>query len=71
MQVLEEAGLNADAGAVAFFADDGYEAEATLEDAQGCTGCIIALQDDGSLKVVMPGFFAKLQVKGLIELQVK
>ena len=71
MDVLEEAGLNADASFVVFVADDGYEAEATLEEVQGCGDCIVALQEDGSLKVVMPGFSGKLQVKGLVEIQVK
>jgi DMSO/TMAO reductase YedYZ molybdopterin-dependent catalytic subunit len=71
MDVLEEAGLNADASGVVFVADDGYEAEATLEEVQGCEDCIVALQDDGSLKIVMPGFSGKLQVKGLVEIQVK
>jgi hypothetical protein len=69
--VLEEVGLNADASSVVFVADDGYEAEATLEEVQGCSDCIVALQDDGSVKIVMPDFSGKLQVKGLVEIQVK
>jgi hypothetical protein len=71
MDVLEEAGLNADASAIVFVADDGYEAEATMEEVQGCANCIVAIQDDGGLRVVMPDFSGKLQVKGLVEIQVK
>jgi hypothetical protein len=71
MDVLDAAGLNAEASSVVFVADDGYEAEATLEEIQGCGDCIVALQEDGSLMTVMPGFSGKLQVKGLVEIQVK
>jgi hypothetical protein len=71
IDLLEEAGLNADASTVVFVADDGYEAEVTLEEVQGCASCIVAFQDDGGLRVVMPDFSGKLQVKDLVEIQVK
>jgi hypothetical protein len=71
MDVLDAAGLNADASSVVFVGDDGYEAEATLEEVQGCSDCIVAILDDGGLQTVMPDFSGKLQVKGLVEIQVK
>jgi len=71
VDVLDAVELNVDASAVVFVASDGYEAEATLEEIQGCGDCIVAFQDDGTLKLVMPGFSGKLQVKGVVEIQVK
>lgn len=69
--VLEVAGLNADASGVVFVSDDAYEAEATLEEVQGCADCIVAFQDEGGLRIVMPEFSGKLQVKGVVEIRVK
>jgi hypothetical protein len=69
--ILEDTGLNADASGVVLVGDDGYEAEATLEEVQACADCIITILDDGSLQAVMPGFSGKLQVKGLVEIRVK
>jgi len=69
--ILDATGLNADASGVVLVGDDGYEAEATLEEVQACADCIITIHDDGSLQAVMPGFSGKLQVKGLVEIRVK
>ena len=69
--LLEKAGVKGDATAVAFVADDGYSAEATLAEVQGCANCIIGFRDEGGLIVVMPDFSSKLQVKDVIEIQVK
>jgi len=69
--VLSEVGVTSDASAVGFVGDDGYEAETTLEEIQTCEDCIVALLDEGGLKMVMPGFSSKLQVKGVIEFRVK
>lgn len=67
--LLEKAGAKGEA--LAFVADDGYSAEATLAEVQGCADCIIAFRVEGGLLVVMPGFSSKLQVKGVVEIQVK
>jgi hypothetical protein len=69
--ILDAAGLNADASGIVLVGDDGYEAEATLEEIQSCSDCIVAILEDGSLQAVMPGFSGKLQVKGLVEIRVK
>ena len=68
--LLDEGGVNEGATAVVFVADDGYTAEVTLEELQACTNCIVASQDGGGFRVVMPDFSGKLQVKGVIEIQV-
>ena len=69
--VLDEVGVASDASSVVFIGDDGYEAEATLEEVQACADCIVAILEEGGLKMVMPGFSSKLQVKGVIEFRIK
>ena len=51
-------------------ASDGYSADVTSDEIAGCSDCIVANQDDGGLRSVMPGFSGKLQVKDLIEFKV-
>lgn len=69
--LLDEAGIKDGSTAVVFVASDGYTAETTLEELQACKNCIVAFDDDGSLRTVMPDFSGKLQVKLLTEMQVK
>ncbi len=68
--VLAEAGLSGDASAVVFVASDGYEAELPLSDLKGCSDCVVAFDGD-ELRMVLPGFSGKVQVKGVVEIQVK
>jgi tungstate transport system substrate-binding protein len=70
-KLLEMAGPAADATAVVFVADDGYTAEVTLAEVQGCADCIVSFRNQGGFSIVMPGFASSLQVKGVIEIQVK
>lgn len=69
--LLNMAEPNTAATAVIFVADDGYSAEATLEEMMTCTDCIVSPQSEGGFNLVMPDFSGKLQVKGVIEIQVK
>lgn len=71
MALLNAAQVNDGATTVVFVADDGYTAEATLEEVQGCANCIVSFRNQGGFSTVMPEFSNKLQVKGLIEIQVK
>ena len=70
-KLLEVAGPAADATAVVFVADDGYTAEVTLAEVQGCADCIVSFRNQGGFSIVMPGFPSNVQVKGVIEIQVK
>jgi len=36
-----------------------------------CTDCIVSFRDQGGFSIVMPNFPGKLQVKGVVEMQVK
>lgn len=52
-------------------ADDGYSAEIALSDVMSCADCILSFRSNGGFSSVLPGFEKNLQVKGVVELQVK
>ncbi len=62
-----------DAGAttVVFVADDGYTAEISLKELTACADCIVSFRNQGGFSTVLPGFPGNMQVKGVIEIQVK
>ncbi len=61
----------ADAATVVFVANDGFTAEVPLADVMACTDCIVSFRDQGGFSIVMPGFPGNVQVKGVVEIQVK
>jgi hypothetical protein len=69
--LLDEAGVNDGATTVTFVADDGYTAEISLDELEACSDCIVSFRNQGGFSTVMPGFEGKLQVKGVIEIQVQ
>jgi hypothetical protein len=69
--LLDKAGVKADATTVVFVADDDYTAEVALAEVQGCADCIVSFRNQGGFSTVLPGFPGSLQVKGVIEIQVK
>jgi DMSO/TMAO reductase YedYZ molybdopterin-dependent catalytic subunit len=69
--LLSKAGPQGDATTLVLVADDGYTAEAPLADIQTCGDCIVAFRDQGGFGIVAPGFAGNVQVKGVIEIQVK
>lgn len=69
--LLSKASPKADANTVVFVADDGYTAEAPLADIQACGKCIVAFDDEGAFRIVAPDFASNVQVKGVVEIQVK
>lgn len=68
--LLEMAGAGEGATLV-LVASDGYTAEIALADVQGCANCIVAFDPEGGLRSVMPEQSGKLQVKNVVEMQVK
>jgi hypothetical protein len=52
-------------------ADDGYTAEVALPEVEACQDCIVSFRNKGSFGIVIPGYPGNLQVKGVIEIQVK
>ncbi len=69
--LLAEAGVADGATTVVFVAEDGYTAEADLAEVQACDDCIVSFRNQGGFSIVMPGYSGKLQVKGVVEIQVK
>ena len=69
--LLSKAGPTGEAATVVFVADDGYSAEAPLSDIEACADCIVSFRNQGGFSIVAPGFPGNVQVKGVIEIQVK
>ncbi|GAP12964.1 sulfite oxidase [Longilinea arvoryzae] len=69
--LLTLAGLKADATSLIFTAADGFTAEVKLADVQACKDCLVAFDDDGSLKLAMPGMDSGVWVKTLTQIEVK
>ena len=69
--LLSKAGPKGDATTLAFVADDGYSAEAPLADILACADCIVSFRNPGGFGIVAPGFPSNVQVKGVVEIQVK
>ena len=69
--LLGKATPKEDATTLVFVADDGYTAEVPLADVEACADCIVSFRDQGGFSSVLPGFAGNVQVKGLIEIQVK
>jgi hypothetical protein len=67
-ELLEDANAT-DGETLSFTASDGYTADMALEEALSCSTCIVAFDDDG-LRMVLPDFSSKLQVKDLFEINV-
>ena len=69
--LLQMAGPKAGADTVVFVADYGSTAEVPLTDVLACEKCIFSFHTQGGFSVVMPEFPSNVQVKGVIEIQVK
>jgi DMSO/TMAO reductase YedYZ molybdopterin-dependent catalytic subunit len=68
--LIAKASPAANATTVVMVADDGYSAELALAEVQTCQECIVS-GSEGQLRVVMPGFPGNVQVKGIVEIQIK
>jgi len=69
--LLELADVEGDATTVVYVADDGHTADVALSEVQACQDCIVSFRNQGGFSIVMPGFSGALQVKGVVEIQVK
>jgi hypothetical protein len=69
--LLSKADPADDATTVFFVADDGYSADAPLAEIEACADCIVSFRNQGGFSIVAPGFSGKVQVKGVIEIQVE
>ncbi len=69
--LLSKADPKEGATTAAFVADDGYTAEAPLAEIEACADCIVSFRNQGGFSIIAPGFANNVQVKGVIEIQVK
>lgn len=69
LDLVDAVGLQSGVIALTFVGSDGYEAKIDIAELQPCAECIVAIQDDGTLNSVLPGFSGKLQVKGVVEIR--
>jgi hypothetical protein len=69
--LLNEADVPDDATTVTFVAEDDYTADVELSEVEACDNCIVSLRNQGGFSIVMPGYSGKLQVNGVVEIQVK
>lgn len=70
-ELLALAAPAADAKTIEFVADDGYKAEAPLADVLACKDCIVSFRSNGGFSTVLPKFAKNLQVKGVVEMNLK
>jgi hypothetical protein len=71
LNLLEEAGLQEGVTSVTFVGSDGYEASVDFVEIESCNECIVALQENGELGMVLPELSGKYQVKGVVEIRVE
>jgi DMSO/TMAO reductase YedYZ molybdopterin-dependent catalytic subunit len=69
--LLSKAEPTQDATTVMFIADDGYSAEAPLAELEACPSCIVSFRNQGGFSIVAPDFPGNVQVKRVVEMQVK
>jgi hypothetical protein len=70
-ELLALAVPNANVTTLVLVADDGFTAEVGIADVLTCGNCILSFRSNGGFSSVLPNFAKNLQVKGVIELQVK
>jgi hypothetical protein len=68
--LLDEARVPDDATMVTFVAEDENTTQIELSALDACADCIVSFRNQGGFSIVMPGFSGKLQVKGVVEIQV-
>jgi len=70
-ELLAAAGVQDGATTIVFVGDDGYTAEVSLEELNACEDCIISFRNQGGFRSLMPGFPGSVNVRGVVEIQVK
>jgi len=70
-ELLKLAEPKAEAATFEFVASDGYSVEVSCDEIQASTNCILAIDDDGTLRLVLPDFPGNLQVKDVVEFVIK
>lgn len=69
--LLNLAGADPAAAVLVITASDGYAAEVNLDDVLNCADCLISLEEDGTLNMVMAGMESEFWIKDVNFLEVK
>jgi len=69
--LLDLVGPKPEATTIIITASDGYSVEASLVDVRACADCLIAFNESGQLKSVMPGFESSFWVKDVVSIEIK
>jgi DMSO/TMAO reductase YedYZ molybdopterin-dependent catalytic subunit len=69
--LLSLAGPEAEANTLVMTSSDGYTTEVSLSDVRNCPDCLIAIEDDGTLSMVMVGMESNFWAKMVNFLEVK
>jgi hypothetical protein len=71
IDLLALAKPKSDAATLVFVAGGGSKAEVSLAQVRACADCIVSFRSRGGFSAVLPGFADEVQVKGVIEIQVR
>ena len=69
--LLDEVGVDAGATTLIATAADGFTSEIALADVQACADCLVAFNNRGTLKLVMPGMDGSAWVTDVLSIEVK
>ncbi len=69
--VFDKAGVKGGAAEAVFTASDGFTANVAVADINACADCLVAVEANGALTMVMPGQASKAWVKGVVSIEVK
>ncbi len=69
--ILSKAAVQDGATELAMTASDGFESTVALADLEGCENCLVALGQEDSLSMVLPGQSTKAWVKDVVTIEIK
>ncbi|MBN2501045.1 MAG: hypothetical protein JXB38_09735 [Anaerolineales bacterium] len=69
--LLDQVGVDASATTLIATAADGFVSEIMLADVQACADCLVAFNNRGTLKLVMPGMEGKAWVTDVLSIEAK
>ena len=69
--LLDLAQLKPEAVKLVMTADDGFVGEVAVADVKKCADCLMAFNNEGKVKSVMPGSASNLWIKNVIKIEAK
>lgn len=69
--LLDQAQVKADVTKLVLTAEDGFVGEVALADVKKCADCLMAFNNEGKVKSVMPGMVSNLWIKNVTKIEAK